>query len=341
MKKIVCLFLAALLLLSVCSAFADELPPIEPVTYKWAMSTAIDHPASLITQEMCDELYERTNGAIKIELYVANTIGSEAEITDMVRAGTILGGAIGIQMFENYVPNLAGWRLPFIFNTADEFVTFFNKYAKDEIMNKELKDKAGIYTFAGHVQGLRQLTTTDIPVHSPDDLKGVLIRSMEQPVSITMVEALGANVVPIAWSELYIALQTGVAKGQENAVANVLSSKFYEVQKYIIMTNHAGSLSVHCVNWKEFSKLPQEYQDLFEAIWVAGADKITRTCLDNEEANLAELEAHGMTVIRQDELDLDAFKANAEKVIEKNHGSDKGMLEYRKLAEDWLNENYR
>lgn len=320
---------------------SDELPPIEPVTFKWAMSTAIDHPASIITQELCDEVNKRTNGAVTIELYVANTLGSEAEITDMVRGGTILGGAIGIQMFENYVPELAGWRLPFTFASADEFVSFFNEYAVDEVMNKKVLETTGVYTFAGHVQGLRQLTTKGVAVHKPGDLKGVLIRSMEQPVSITMVEALGANPIPIAWSELYMALQTGVAVGQENAIANVLASKFYEVQDYIVLTNHAGSLSMHCVNYKVFSTLPVEYQQLIEQIWVDGANRITQECLGSEEANLQELADNGMKVITYEELDIDAFKAKAEEVINKNHGNDKPMLEYRKMATDWIAQNYK
>ena len=117
MKKLF-LILGVLSMLTSGMAIADELPTIEPVTFKWAMSTAIDHPASIITQEMCDEVYQRTNGAVTIELFVANTIGSESEITDMVRSGSILGGAIGIQMFENFVPDMAGWRLPFIASAA-------------------------------------------------------------------------------------------------------------------------------------------------------------------------------------------------------------------------------
>ena len=319
----------------------DTEPEIEPMTFKWSIATAADHTASIVTQEICDEIYKKTDGAITIELYVANALGSEAEALDMVRSGAILGGTIGQQMFEPFLEDISGWMLPYTFSSAEAMDAFFWGYAKDNVWNGPINEATGMTILGASNYGLRHLTTKGIEVKSPADLNGVKIRSMEQPVSISYVTALGGNAVPIAWSELYMALQTGTAVGQENPVSNIIAGKFYEVQDYMVMTGHAGGLAVACVNDDVFATIPAEYQTIIEEAFAAGSKKITEDLLAKEEDSIAELEGLGMTVLRVEDIDIEAFEANAAKVVEEQFGGSEydSWREYQKIAMDWCAEN--
>ena len=318
-----------------------ELPDMEPVELKWAMSYASDHPCAIITQEVCDEIKEETNGTVTFDLYVANTIGSEQEITDMVRNGDLFGGTIGLQMFENYVPEIAGWRLPFTFASLDDFTKFYTEYAEENLFNTNVLTASGMRSISMIEGGMRRLTTKGYEVHTPADLNGVKIRSMEQPASIATVKALGGNPIPIAWSELYMALQTGTAYGQENPIANVYNTKFYEVQDYLILTDHAVSPCINTVNEEAFQSLPAEYQTYLTEKFIDCANRVNVAVRESESDYVDKCEEAGMTVIENDELDMDAFRANADKVISETFVSeaDKGMLEWHQQAIDWVNEN--
>ena len=319
---------------------SSDLPAMDPITIKYAMSYAADHPHAIIFGELCDEIKERTNGAITVDLYVANTIGSEQEITDMVRTGDLFGGSIGAQMFENYVPGFAAWRLPFAVDSCENFVKFFDEYAKDELFNPIMIEQQRVRAISMASGGARHLSTKGVEVHKPDDLKGVKIRSMEQPVSISFIEALGGNPIPIAWSELYMALQTGTAQGQENPLGNIVSSKFYEVQDYVMLTGHsAGGGCVICVNEDAFQALPKEYQDIIVDVLTKGSKRITEEVASMEQDYIKTLKDNNVTVIGKEDLDMDAFKANAKAVIEKNFSSDAEMREQYKIMEDWIAAN--
>jgi tripartite ATP-independent transporter DctP family solute receptor len=314
---------------------------VEPMTFKWSIATAADHPASIITQEICDQINKETNGVITIELYPANALGSEAEATDMVRSGAILGGTLGMQMFQPYCDEISGFMLPYTFESVDALDGFFWGYAKDNYWNTRVLEATGMRTLGGVSYGMRHLTTKGIAVHSPADLKGVKIRSMEQPISISYVTSLGGNPVPIAWSELYMALQTGTAVGQENPISNIIAGKFYEVQDYLVLTGHAATYGSACVNDAVWATIPAEYQQIIEDAFVEGCKRITQETLAAEATSVEELKAQGMTVLTADEIDFDAFVASAAVVVADQFSGTEydAWREYQQIAIDWCQEN--
>ena len=112
--------------------------------------------------------------------------------------------------------------------------------------------------------GFRNFTNSKLPIKSPADMKGLKIRVMETPVYVNMVKALGAAPTPIAWSEVYTALQQKVVDGQENPVATIVQAKLYEVQKYMILDGHSYGVDFFLINDKFYQSLPKETQELHQ-----------------------------------------------------------------------------
>ena len=318
-----------------------EAEPVETMTFKWSMATAEEHPGSVITQEICDSIYEKTNGAIKIELYVANTLGAESETQEMVKMGAILGVTCGFGAVEAQCPAVNGWLLPYAFDSADAFMRFNNEYAIDAIWNGEILEATGLRTLGVVTWGARHLTVSGIDVNSPEDLAGTKIRSMDLPVYQAYVKALGGTPIPIAWNELYMALQTGTAQGEENPLSNIISAKFYEVQDTIILTGHAQCCSCAFVSEQVWQTIPEQYQTIIAEEFLNGMNRITETCLSSEEETITQLEEYGMTIKRTDEFDYQAFKDNAAVVIETEFSGEEyaEWMEYLTIAQDWIEQN--
>lgn len=335
--SLVLLMITPMLLMAEGAAESQQ----QQMTFKWSIGLPAAHPMCVSKVKTAEEIFRKTNGAIKIDVMTDSILGSEKEATDQIRAGSILGGTIGGQMFENYYTDLSGLRFPFTFSSAREAQRYFKGYAKDNIWNKPVRQATSIYFLAGQNIGMRHLTTKGIAVKKPEDLKGIRIRSMEQPVSIASVEALGAVAVPIASSELFMALQTGVATGQENPISNIHAQKFYEVQDYVILTGHTAGTAVDCVNEKVWNTIPAKYRAIIEAEFVASCDKVTEDALAAEDSLLLDLKNRGMKVLTQADIDYAAFVASGQKIIEQKFSDPKydGAKKLQREAMNWLKAN--
>lgn len=316
-------------------------PKAEPILLKWYMATAVDHVATKVSEKMCKEIEERTEGRIKVELFPASQLGNEQEGMDMVRSGAIALGTIGNQMFQPFLDDIQGWMMPYTFDTVENCTRFHVEYAWENIYDTIMLEATGARTLGFRNYGARHLTTKGIEVKSPADLKGKKIRSMEQPISISYIESLGGNPVPIAFSELYMALQTGTAVGQENPISNVIAGKFYEVQDYMIITGHSCACAVDIINEKIWQSISKEDQEVIKDVFLRGSQETNKLILEDEEKAIEQLESKGMKVLRPEDIDMAAFMANAEKVIEKNFSGPEydGWRKYNKIAKDWVAQN--
>lgn len=148
--------------------------------------------------------------------------------------------------------------------------------------------------------GLRQTTNSVRPINVPDDLKGLKIRTPEDKVTMAIFSALGASPAPLAFSELYLALQQNTFDGQENPVSNIHANNFQDVQKYLAMTNHKYECKNMVFSLSTWNKLPADVQELLlEAAKIYG-DEHRKAIVDSADAMLADLEAAGMEVTYPD-----------------------------------------
>jgi tripartite ATP-independent transporter DctP family solute receptor len=284
----------------------------------------VDHLNNLSAVHFAELVQKRTNGRVKIEVYPAAQLGSEKDHADAVTMGVLDFALIGMgEIGKRYKPaNIFDG--PFIFRDRDHLIKVFkSKFFKE--MNADMAKNAGIRSIGGIYYGTRHLTTSKFIVKTPADLKGKKIRCPDQPMFMAVVRGMGASPTPMAFSEVYLALQQGVVDGQENPAAAITSMKFFEVQKYFMKTGHITQGNHIFVSEKVYKKLPADIKKaIFEAAQET-ADWANKQAFEIEDTLLKELHDKGMQIV---EVDRDVFIKAAQPVYndyEKIWG--KGLLE--------------
>lgn len=284
---------------------AGESSLTEPVILGVAHPQAIDHPQGKFVERVKARVEEASNGMIQINHYPSDQLGSADEVFRQTVEGS---NAIYIGDFNQasqYVEELSVFNLPYMFNDPDHMVKVLTSSTAQELYNK-LEETAGLTFLMPIYFGNRVMSTKGIQATTPEELNGVRIRCPQGTVSVDSVASLGCTPVPLALSELYMALQTGTVSGQENPLQTFVTKKFYEVQDTIILTNHTIGFSTILINSDIWNSIPEEYQELIQQIMSEEAEVLKQEILDTTSELRAECEGYGVTFI---EPDFDAFKA--------------------------------
>ncbi|WP_422448001.1 TRAP transporter substrate-binding protein [Thermoanaerobacterium sp. DL9XJH110] len=200
---------------------------------------------------------QKSNGKIKVEIYPNGQIGHDKELLEKMKLGAIEGGVIGTEPIAGWAPKIQVINLPYLFKDRETAYRILDGNIGEEIFKDQPKQN-GIRLLAYFENGFRQVTNNTRPINGVADLKGIKIRVSNSPVSIAIFKALGANPTPMSFGEVYTALEQKVVDGQENPLALIESSKFYEVQKYLAITNHIYSPCVLLVSEKFYQSLPDD-----------------------------------------------------------------------------------
>lgn len=259
----------------------------------------------------------RSNGRISVEIYPSNELGSEREQMESVQLNSaqicnVSEGTVGI-----FFPEILATSVPYAFRTYTEAWAVADSPYMKELMG-EMVEETGIRNLDVNQNGFRNFSNDVRPVRTPEDLEGLKIRTMEHRGHMKMVEALGANPVPIAWGELYSALQQGVVEGQENPPSLVQAMKFYEVQDYYTLDGHIYSIDFTFINNDFYNSLPQDLrQVVYEGAEISGTiHKSLETYVSNVTAVGALME-EGMEVYTPSAEEIAMFReATQEPVIE-------------------------
>ena len=291
----------------------------------WKMCNGVTdtHPQSVTLVKFADEFSKATNGRIKIEVFHSNSLGSEEELTEMTRTNTLQGFFGNVTSgLPSFMPEFGVFALPYLFQSYDDAHKYLNESDKAKALWADLEKLTNLHYVGVSLNGSRALTTKSKLIKSPADLKGVLLRSMTAQVWQDVISALGATPVPIAYSELYVALQTGVVEGQDNGIANVYDAKFYEVQKYFYKTEHSYTLSGFFINsdaWKSLNAEEQvKFQELFNKYCVDEYNKLMNDYYKKAEEAVQQA---GMQIIGKDQLNMQAFYDSAAKMIDEKYMS--------------------
>ncbi len=203
---------------------------------------------------------ERTDGKISVEIYPSNQLGTEAEMLESVKMGTIqatLGG-----QFEAASPKLLIYTMPFLFKDVESAYSIIRGPVGEKIA--ESSKENGIIILATGDAGIRQFTNNKRPITKPGDMKGLKMRTPPIDSIIKIMESLGANPVSVPYAELYTALKTGVADGQENPFVNMVDKKLYEVQKYLTVVNYQFHPNPLYTSLDWYNKLEPELQNILK-----------------------------------------------------------------------------
>lgn len=258
-------------------------------------------------------LKEKTKGEIKLSLFPDSTLGNAQTMISAVRGGTIDLEMSGSPNFSGLVPKLNVIDIPFIFQNREHAYAVLDGEIGQDLL-KELEAQ-GLKGLAFWEVGFRSFTNSKHPVKTPEDIKGLKVRTNQNPMYIQAFSILGANPVPMPLSELYTALETRAVDAQEHPVGIVWSAKLYEVQKFLSLTNHGYTPLIVVMNKAKFDGLSPELQKaVVESAKEAGAYQ-RKLNLDNEKGIIAKMQKAGIQVIEN--VDTKPFKAAIESEVRK------------------------
>ncbi len=286
------LFLAA----SLAAGFiATTGAAIAQTTMKISIAVAQNSHQGVAIDTFAREVEKRTAGRYKIQAFYAGALGAERESIESVQLGTQELTFSSTGPVPNFVPNARILDIPFLFrDKAHARAVLDGQIGQD--MLKEFESK-GFKALAWGENGVRHMTNSKRSVVFPDDLKGLKMRTMENPVHVAAYKGFGIVTTPMAFSEVFTALQQGTVDGQENPLSVIMASKFDQVQKHLSLTGHVYSPAIFLMSKGAFDKLSAADKTAFLDAAKEGA-KVGRARVDEDDVKgVAELRSKGMTVV--------------------------------------------
>lgn len=251
MKKTM-IALAATLALTASTGWAQQV-------MRLSHNAAPGNPKAEASLKFAELVGQKTNGRIKVEVGGSAQFGDDVESLTNMRLGTLAFSANSQGSTSGVVPQFGLLGLPFLFKDLNHAYKVVDGPVGDKL--DELAKSKGLVLLALWDNGIRNVSNNKRPITKPEDLEGIKLRTPPDPMTLDIFKALGANPAPLAFSELYIALQQGVFDGQENPLMNIYSSKLHEVQKFISLTGHkyeATPLLASKMTWDQLSKADQQ-----------------------------------------------------------------------------------
>ena len=226
-------------------------------TYKYANNLPVTHPMNLRAKEAADKIKQETNGRVEIQIFPNNQLGSDTDMLSQVRSGGVEFFTLSPLILSTLVPNASISGIGFAFPNYDTVWKAMDgelgAYVRGQITKANLVVMDKIWD-----NGFRQITSSNKPIQTPDDLKGFKIRVPVSPLWTSMFSAFGSAPASINFAEVYTALQTKVVDGQENPLAIVSTAKLFEVQKFVSMTNHLWDGFWFLANRRAWERLPED-----------------------------------------------------------------------------------
>jgi len=269
-------------------------------------------------KKFADLVAERTKGQIQVQIFPASQLGTEQELLEGVQLGTIhmfegSSGSVG-----RFLPDLEAFAAPYVWRDVDHMLRTVRGPVGQGLAERLVKAKGIRVLDFGWLFGNRFLTTKSKAIHKPEDLKGMKIRVQPTAIYLETIKAMGANPTTMDFKEVYLGLQSGVIDGQENPPFVIYNNKFFEVQKFVMLTAHITQNQAVVINDKFYQGLSPEFRKILtEAAYEAGNFQ-NDLILKSEQEYLDKLKEKGMTIVQPDgkafrEATKDVWKKVSEK----------------------------
>lgn len=268
------------------------------------------HIAALKFKELVEE---RSDGTVSVSIHPNAQLGDERELLESMQVGTVDMGVITNGPVANFIDEFAVFELPFLFPDSEAAYDVLDGPIGQEILDK-LED-VNLKGLAYAERGFRNVTNSEHPVESPEDLEGLKLRVMENPVYVDTFKALGANAVPMAWTEALNAMQQGTIDGQENPVNVIHSFELYETQDYMTLSRHTYAPAIFVMGAPAWAKFPEPAREALIRAAQEAAEHERSVNAEMEAEQMAALREAGMEIV--EEPDLAAFRSAVEPVYEK------------------------
>lgn len=281
---------------------------------KFGIGLAEDSPQAMSVDYFGEILDQRSDGRIDVNLFANSQVGDDLQMMNALQSGTLEMTYPSTSPATSIVPELQLFDLPFLFPTPED---------ADAVLDGEIGqdmlaafDGSGIHGLAWAENGYRQLTNSQRAVSAPEDVEGLRVRVMENPIQVSIWETLGANPTSMAFGEVFSALEQGVVDGQENPWSTILTSRFNEVQDYGSETRHVYTPFLILIGEEFYDGLSEEDQALIQDAAVQAAEyqrTISREYSDYAREELAEV---GMEITELSDEQLSAFQEAVQPVYE-------------------------
>ena len=288
------------------AAGGDAAGGVEKIDLVFSHINAETHTWHKMAVKFKELIEEKSGGNITVTIYPNNQLGSEIETVQSAMAGMgdcdiVLTG----ESMQTYVEELGIIGMPYAITSDEHMDAVLNGEVGDELDSLMLT--AGLRNLGAIKRGPRNITSNK-EIHSPDDLQGFIIRTPESSMTMAAFEAMGAKPTPMAFSEIFTSLQQGVIHGQENPLANIFDASLYEVQDYVIESEHLRAWVYMAISEARFSSFSPEAQAMIEECATEAIAYEHEMFLEEEETLKSTLEEKGMTFI---EVDQAPFKEKA------------------------------
>lgn len=286
------------LAVSTCAAMTASMAFAADYTMKFSISDteiAEEHFTHTPLRAFEKEIEEKSGGRIEVQVYWSGQLGKTDSVVNMVANG-LVEAIMGADGFASpYDQNIQVLGIPYLFNDRAAAYEVLDGEC-GQMLSDSLAAKSGLRAAVWHENGGYRNYSANTPLTSVEDLKGLKIRTMNNPVHMEIVNALGASPTPIPWQDLYTALQTGVVDGQENSLAIFRIPKLEEVQKHIIMDGHVYSPGALYFSQSWWDSLPEDLQEIVQTASENFRDMNREISTKAEESDRAYLEAQGVSI---------------------------------------------
>ncbi len=308
MKKLLALALALcmLLALTACGSKDDGNTTDDGTeTYEMVIShdEIIDSPIHRGLEAFKEYVETESQGRISVKLYPNGELGSAENAVDMISRGTVQVTNCNSDILSSYNDKLTFLCLPFLFDNYDQaYEVACDPNGALHKLYQEEANKSGFYVLGFPYLGARALTNNIREVKTADDMKGLKIRVKNSDMSVATFDALGCNVTPLAYSEVYTALQQNVVDGQDNPAINVVNMKFMDVQKYYSDLGHDMNISITVCDYDWLMNLPEDLRDIvITGGELYGGKQISEETYAQEQECLKTIEEVGCNVTLLDD----------------------------------------
>jgi TRAP-type transport system periplasmic protein len=250
--------LASAGLLLAGTAYAE----IQEHTFKLPVVQAADHPHGLGAKRFAEIVAAKSGGKIKVRVFPGGTLGGDLQSISALQGGTVEMTMVSTGLLAGQIKEFAAFDLPFMFKDPREVYAVLDGPIGQQLLDK-LPEK-GLIGLGYWDYGFRHLTNNRRQVAKLEDISGLKVRVLQIPIFIDLFNTLGANSVPMAFPELYTALETGAVDGQENPLSTIVTAKFYEVQKHVSLTRHVYNSLAVIFSKKIWDKLSDEERTILQ-----------------------------------------------------------------------------
>lgn len=282
---------------------------------KTAVATSENRSLTKGLVRFAEIVENKSNGSINVEVYHSGQLGGDREVFEALQLGSIQGTTLSTGPIAQFSPRFSVFDLPYLFpNVETAYQLLDGPIGKELLQSLDSQNVVGLNYWEN---GFRHLTNDVKKVKTPKDVEGLKMRTLESKIHIDMWNELGANATPMAFTELFSGLQQGVVEGQENPIGNVVSNKFFEVQKYLTKIGHVYNASPFLVSKDFWDSLTDEEREIVQEAADEARDYQRKLNQEEEEEGLKILADNGMLITDLSDEEKKVFAERMKPIYEK------------------------